>query len=119
MSGSIGAALLGAIVLVAAMPNAEAQTPERVFRQRCASCHALDQNRFGPALRGVVGRRAGARRGFGYSPALRASGLVWDETLLDRWLQGPSRLAPGARMPARVADANERRLVIEYLRQNP
>ena len=35
---------------------AQAQSGEQIFKQNCASCHALDKNLSGPALRGVEGR---------------------------------------------------------------
>jgi cytochrome c2 len=36
--------------------------------------------------------------------------------MLDRWTENPRRLVLGARMDARFEDAEERRLIIEYLR---
>jgi Cytochrome c2 len=32
-----------------------------VYRSLCSGCHDLDENRVGPAHRGVFGRKAGAR----------------------------------------------------------
>ena len=51
---------------------------EKLFAQRCTACHALDANKFGPMLGGVVGRPAGAVAGYPYSPALRGAGLGLD-----------------------------------------
>jgi cytochrome c len=99
---------------------ASAQTvvrDESLFRARCSSCHALDRNRWGPALGGVLGRRAGAAAGFRYySAALRASGVVWDDITLDRWLDSPTRMVPGTRMTVRVRSREERVAIIRYLR---
>ncbi len=88
---------------------------ERLFAARCGSCHALDRNRTGPALGGVVGRTVGAAPGFRYSPALKVSNLVWDATTLDKWLTDPSQLVPGARMSIRVRQPDERAALIAYL----
>jgi cytochrome c len=37
---------------------------------RCAACHSVKpgENRMGPSLHGVVGRKAGVEPGFAYSP---------------------------------------------------
>jgi hypothetical protein len=38
--------------------------------------------------------------GYPYSPALKASGLVWDEVMIDRlFAEGPRAVAPGSKMP--------------------
>lgn len=87
-----------------------------LYRARCATCHSLDANRIGPAHRGVFGRMAGTARGYSYSPALKASGIVWDAANLDRWLQGPQKLVKGSKMYFVVPGASDRALIIEYLR---
>jgi cytochrome c oxidase assembly protein subunit 11 len=88
-----------------------------LFNQQCAACHALDANKFGPELRGVFGRRAGAAPGYDYSPALRSARLNWSADNLDRWLAGPKKLVPGVKMPVRVPDPIARRDIVAYLRQ--
>ena len=88
----------------------------RVFRWKCSFCHALDDNRTGPRLRDVFGRRAGAVADFRYSPALAGSRQVWDAVTLDLWLSGPARFIPGVRMGAEFPDRSEREAVIAYLR---
>ncbi len=85
------------------------------FAERCAACHALDRNKTGPMLGDVVGRRAGSVPGYGYSPALREAHLTWSADALNRWLAGPQRFLPGARMPVSVADPTIRRDIIAYL----
>jgi cytochrome c len=71
---------------------------------------------FGPSLSGLSGRKAGSVPGYAYSPALKASGLTWNATNLDRWLKGPQRLVPGTRMPyPGMPDAKARKAVIGYL----
>ena len=45
-----------------------------------------DDNRIGPNLYGVVGRKAGAVPNFAYSESLKGSGLTWDEPTLDKWI---------------------------------
>ena len=92
----------------------------RLFAETCAACHALDRDKIGPRLAGVIGRPAATIAGFDYSPALRASALRWTPDTLNRWLAGPQTLVPGTRMPLRLADPTIRRDIIAYLaRQSP
>jgi len=87
----------------------------QLFAERCASCHAVDVNKGGPILGGVVGRRAGSAPGYNYSLALRSADLTWSVDNLDRWLADPSKFIAGAKMPIRILDASTRRDVIAYL----
>jgi cytochrome c len=88
-----------------------------LYQARCTACHSADYNGAGPAHRGVFGRPAGTVSGFAYSPALKASGLVWSETSLDRWLAEPEKLVPGQRMGVNVPEAQARADLIAYLKQ--
>ena len=88
---------------------------QELFGERCTACHALESNKTGPMLGGVVGRRAGSAAGYHYSPALEASGFVWSTGNLDQWLADPQKFVPGARMPVRVLDAPSRRDIVAYL----
>ena len=85
--------------------------------QVCTACHSLDEDDVGPRHRGVVGRQAGSVPGYAYSPALRDSHLQWSPENLDRWLQNPQALVPGAKMFFALADATDRADVIAYLEQ--
>ncbi len=89
-----------------------------VFAQ-CASCHAVKpgQNGIGPSLAGVFGRKAGTGPGFEYSPALKGSGLTWDQAGLDKWLTNPMGTVPGTRMTyAGQPDAAKRHELIDYIK---
>jgi cytochrome c oxidase assembly protein Cox11 len=90
---------------------------KQLFGERCSACHALDSNKTGPMLAGVVGRKAGSVPGYHYSPALQAAGLVWSEDSLNQWLTDPKKFVPGARMPVRVLDSPSRRDLVAYLQQ--
>jgi len=74
--------------------------------------HALSQE----GHRLFVEQGAGAAAGFDYSPALRASRIVWDDRTLDAWLADPERTIPGQAMGYRVDDARDRADLIAYLR---
>jgi cytochrome c len=89
---------------------------EQIY-ERCAACHSLDHNRTGPKHCGLFGRRAGTVPGFAYSPAMRASGIVWNATTLERFLAAPTRVVPGTYMGyAGIDNPRERADLIAYLK---
>lgn len=105
--------------LVAALPAASAGDAARgkdLYDTYCVACHSVDQNKVGPAHRGVFGRKAGTAAGYSYSAALASSGVVWKEDTLDRWLSDPEKLVPGQKMGYSVSDAKEREDLVAYLR---
>jgi cytochrome c len=114
--------LILALVLWAPLPARAAGDPVRgaeIFR-KCVTCHTVEssgRNRVGPRLHGVFGRRAGTVEGFRYSEALRASGLVWDETTLDAYLKDSEGFVPGTRMYGGLTLDQDRADLIAYLRQ--
>lgn len=115
---AIGTAAFAAVLAstAARAANPEALPGAKIYQTRCGACHSLDANKVGPAHRGVYGRIAGKAPGFGYSPALKASGIVWNDRTLDQWLQGPQKLVKGSRMYFSLPDAGERTAVIAYLK---
>jgi len=97
-------------------PAGNAARGEEVYA-RCMACHSLTENRIGPRHCGVFGRRAGAVRGFDYSPAMRRSGIVWNEKSLDAFIADPLKYLPGTAMVfAGVPDPTERADVIAWLK---
>lgn len=85
----------------------------------CSGCHAIAADAapgVGPNLAGVFGRKAGSLDGFGYSAAMRGSGIAWNEGELDAFLANPSGRVPGTSMTAgAVSDAGQRKAIIAYL----
>ena len=61
-------------------------------------------------------RRAGTAPNFDYSPELQASGIVWTETTLDKWLRNPGAMVPGTRMDFQMPNDEQREYVLEYMR---
>lgn len=122
--GLRGAALalgLAGLTLAALTAQATPATPEVVRGEqvyaRCLACHALAYDRVGPRHCGLLGRRAGSVPGFAYSPAMKNSGLVWDEKTLNRFLAKPLAVVPGTAMTYDgVPDAHDRSDLIAYLK---
>ena len=111
--------LAGIFLLVATAgatpPQGDAGRGEVIY-ERCQACHSLQRNRSGPRHCGLIGRQAGSLEGYTYSPALKASGLVWSENTLDRFLENPFNVVPGTRMGyAGVKDPQERADLIAFL----
>ena len=84
-----------------------------LFIRQCGLCHSPRAGEVltAPSLAGVVGRKAGSVKGFGYSSALKAWGRRWDAPLLDAYIANPGKAVPGSNMsfagqpdPARRAD---------------
>jgi cytochrome c len=108
--------LFAILSLTARAAGQDAGAGKDVFAKRCTGCHAPDSEKEGPRLRGVLGRKAGTVPGFQYSDALRNSGIVWNESLLDKWLENPQALVKDNNMEFHVANAGEREALIAYLK---
>lgn len=110
-------ALAIACSTAAAVRAQEADEGERLFRQRCASCHTIQagQNRIGPHLARLAGRQAGSVEGARYSPALRGAGFAWDEATLDRFITNPRATVPGTTMTSSVPNEAQRRSIVAFL----
>jgi glucose/arabinose dehydrogenase/cytochrome c2 len=89
---------------------------EGIFQGRCSLCHSTgEDNRQGPGLAGVIGRKAGSANGFAYTSALKQSNLTWDRATLDRFLSAPGLMVPGTAMATATTSAGEREALIDYL----
>ena len=96
---------------------------ELAFNGHCRECHSFDKgdNRLGPTLYGVVGRKAGTVPGFAYSDSLKDSNITWDVKTLDQWIANPNAVIPGNNMGAifsGLSDAGERAKIIAFLKQD-
>lgn len=123
MTGSRPFLRLGLCVGVAlASPAAAQQAGDaakgKLVFARCAICHTVvaGQNKIGPSLAGVVGRKSGSLPDFQYSPAMKNAGLTWTPQTLDVYLTKPQAKVPGTKMifPG-LPDPADRANVIAYL----
>jgi cytochrome c len=114
----IGGTLMAAVALAGGAPDKA--DPKVAFNNHCRTCHSAQagDNRLGPSLHGVMGRKAGSVEGFAYSPGFKTTDLVWDEANMDQFIANPNSLFPGNNMAtfAGLSDAAERQQIIEYLK---
>lgn len=74
---------------------ADADNGKTVFK-KCMACHRVGDgatNLVGPALTGVIGRKAGTFANFAYSATMKAAGdqgLVWDDASAAAYIQDPA-----------------------------
>ena len=92
-----------------------------VFQKKCLSCHGpaatVPANLRGPALNGISGKNIAAVKGFTYSDGLKAkASMKWTPANLDAYLAKPKDFAPGTKMIPSVADAAQRKAIIEHLK---
>ena len=94
------AVALLALLPLAAHAGGDADKGKAVFK-KCLPCHRIGpgaKTLVGPELNGVVGRKAASIEGYGYSKAMRNSGLTFDEATLTQYLHGPRAMVPGINM---------------------
>lgn len=92
-----------------------------LFQQRCAACHTVTPGGraiLAPNLAGLANRKA-ASTAFNYSPALKASNIVWNRANLDRFLTAPGRMVPGTRMVISITDPAQRAAVVNFISTRP
>jgi len=90
------------------------------FNTFCRQCHSFvkDDNRLGPSLYGVVGRKAGTASGYlAYSSSMKMAGWVWTPEMIDMWITNPYKILPNTNMRpfAGVPDPKTRQLIISFL----
>src|ERR1700733_6554646 len=111
-------ALLAALVCTAPVFGADANAGKAVFRAQCALCHSAEPGdnggAQGPNLNGVFGRHSATNPNFGYTAAMKSSGLTWDAATLNRFLASPTSVVPGSAMVIPVGNDTERGNLIAY-----
>jgi cytochrome c len=90
-----------------------------VFNNACRTCHTTKEgdNRLGPHLYKIVGRKAGSLPNYGYSSAMKSADFVWDEAKLDRFIANPDEIVPGNNMKpyGGLVSAGDRAKIIAFL----
>src|SRR5262249_60620928 len=78
-------------------------------------------NRLGPHVWGIIGRKAGSLPNYSYSSALKGADFVWDEEKLERFIANPDETVPGNNMKpyGGVGSAGSRGKMITFLKTLP
>ena len=115
--------LMGLLLpLPAAAGTPDVEQGRGLYAQTCVKCHDDTETKErlqGPPLFGVVGRKVGSVKGFGYSDALRTAngaGRTWTEAELDAYLADPDAAMPGGFMPLAVPEKADRLNLVAYLK---
>jgi cytochrome c len=112
--------VIAGLLLVGSATAALAADPaagEKIFKTQCGICHAVaaGENRIGPTLFGVVGRRAGSAPGFNYTADHKKLDITWDAAL-DKYLTNPHAMVPDTSMVyAGLKDDAPRADLVAYL----
>jgi cytochrome c len=93
---------------------------QMAFNNACRTCHSFKEgdNRLGPSLHGIVGRKSGTLEGFAFSSAMKSADIVWDEQTLDKFIANPDQVVSGNGMKpyTGISDAKQRGDIIAYLK---
>jgi len=120
-------ALFALLFVLASLCSARAQSsdPEAgqlLFNNACRTCHTVKEgdNRLGPNLHAIVGRKSGSLAGYGYSESMAKSDLVWDKATLDRFIADPNAVVRGNKMQpyGGISSAEDRAKIIAYMEKN-
>lgn len=117
-------AAAGALTLLLSAPSSLAQQPagdeagQQAFNNSCRTCHSVKEgdNRLGPNLNKIVGRKAGSLPNYNYSQSMKEAGFVWDHDKLTRFMVKPDEVVSGNKMqPYGGVSAEEAAKVVAYL----
>ena len=116
VAGLIGSFTLALLYQSAAKAQDTARG-QKLFEE-CAACHSTKagETGVGPSLAGALSRKAGENPDFRYSPAMRRSGITWNQKSLLEFIADPQKMVPDNRMPySGLPDAKSRADLVAYL----
>ena len=93
---------------------------ERSFR-KCTPCHSIGpdaQNKLGPILNGLSGRKSGTIENYSYTDANKNSGITWDDKAFSDYIIDPRARIPNTKMifPG-IKNEKERTDLWAYIKQ--
>jgi cytochrome c len=95
--------MVAAALIAASAGTTTAQDVEKGANsfKKCLACHAIGpgaQNKVGPVLNGLDGRKSGSVPDFNYSDANKNSGIVWNEQNFEDYIKDPKAKVPNTKM---------------------
>ena len=125
MTASQFTASIVVLIVISSLWQATVAAPEDgqlTFNNVCRTCHMINEgdNRLGPSLHKIIGRKAGSLSNYSYSTAMKGADLVWDRAALDRFISNPDQVVPGNNMKpfSGLSSAEERAEIITFLEAN-
>jgi len=116
----VGIMCLSATMCMLSPPGSSQEISALAFNNACRTCHTTREgdNRLGPNLHNVLGRKAGSLPGYNYSNAMKNAGFVWDEEKLEDFIAHPDEVVPGNNMKpyGGLASRDHRAEIIAFLR---
>lgn len=104
-----------------ASPQMAGGSGQLAFNNACRTCHMVKEgdNRLGPNLHKIVGRKAGSLPDYAFSSAMKQAGFVWDEEKLDQFIANPDNVVPGHNMKpyGGLSSTDDRKKIISFLSQ--
>ena len=117
---TIGLVLAGLALVPGAALARDAEAGKTAFN-KCRICHTVEaggRSAAGPNLHAMFGRKAGAVANYAYSPAMKDSGLLWDDASVANYLRDPKGFMPGNKMAfPGIKDEKEMADLLAYLHQ--
>ena len=105
---------------LAAAPALAQSDGQMAFNNSCRTCHTMKEgdNRLGPNLAGIIGRKAGSLPDYNYSSSMKQSGITWDEANLDQFIANPDQVVSGNTMKpfGGVTDPAQRKAIVDFLK---
>jgi len=100
----------------------EGASGQQAFNNACRTCHVMREgdNRLGPNLHKIIGRKAGSLPDYNYSSAMKEAGFVWDKEKLDRFIANPDEVVSGNSMKPYngLTSSDDRAKIIAFLAQS-
>ncbi len=92
-----------------------------LFNNACRTCHSMREgdNRLGPNLYGILGRKSGTTNGYyGFSSSMKQGDIVWDEKNLEKFIANPEAVVPGNGMKpySGLAEAHVRAKIVDFIK---
>ena len=102
-------------------PSDAAKSAPAAFNNVCRTCHSLKagDHRIGPSLHKLIGSKSGVRPGYASSSAaMKNAGIVWNEQMLDRFIENPEVVVPNNNLKpyAGLPDKAARESIVAYLK---